>query len=184
MERCLIVDFDDTLVKTIDVHADSWKHALERVLNMEIPIESILADINYGMDILLKKYQLSPAESLLAQKYKKEIFAKNIHKTKVNELLLYIIESGFFENYIIASNSSKENIDKIMIYHGISPSMFSMILSRDDVKEKKPHPEMGKIIFDTFSDIYTKTDYLMIGDSEVDLTFARKLDIKCILVNS
>jgi beta-phosphoglucomutase-like phosphatase (HAD superfamily) len=45
MEKCLIMDFDDTLVKTINVHADSWKHALERVLNREIPIESILADL-------------------------------------------------------------------------------------------------------------------------------------------
>ena len=69
-----------------------------------------------------------------------------------------------------------------MAYHGIDPNMFSMILSRDDVNEKKPHPSMGKIILDTYSDIYNKTDYLMIGDSEVDLTFAHKLDIKCIIV--
>lgn len=183
MEKCLIMDFDDTLVKTIDVHADSWRHALERVLNREIPIESIHADINYGMDILLKKYQLTEEESQLAQKYKKEIFAKNIHKTRVNELLLYIVENNIFEKYFIASNSSRENIDKIMAYHSIDPNMFSMILSRDDVNEKKPHPEMGKIIFDTYADIYNKTDYLMIGDSEVDLTFARKLDIRCIIVN-
>ena len=134
------------------------------------------------MDILLKKYQLTEEESLLAQKYKKEIFAKNIHKTRVNELLLYIIENNVFEKYFITSNSSRENIDKIMAYHGIDPNMFSMILSRDDVNEKKPHPSMGKIILDTYSDIYNKTDYLMIGDSEVDLTFAHKLDIKCIIV--
>ncbi len=183
MEKCLIMDFDDTLVKTIDVHAYSWKHALERVLNREIPIESILADINYGMDLLLKKYQLTSQESLLAQKYKKEIFAKNIHKTKVNKLLLYIIESGFFKKYIIASNSSRENIDKIMAYHGINPNMFSMILSRDDVKEKKPHPEMGLLIFDKTHDFFNINEYLMIGDSEVDLTFANKLNIKCIIVN-
>lgn len=183
MEKCLIMDFDDTLVKTIDVHADSWKHALERVLDREIPIESIHADINYGMDILLKKYQLTEKESMLAQKYKKEIFAKNIHKTRVNELLLYLIENKVFENYVIASNSSRENIDKIMSYHGIDPNMFSLILSRDDVSEKKPHPEMGQIIFEKYADIYNTNNYLMIGDSEVDLTFARKLDIKCIIVN-
>ena len=183
MEKCLIMDFDDTLVKTIDVHADSWKHALERVLDMEIPIESIHADINYGMDILLKKYQLTEKESKLAQRYKKEIFAKNIHKTRVNELLLYLIENRVFEHYIIASNSSRENIDKIMSYHEIDPNMFSLILSRDDVSEKKPHPEMGQIIFEKYADIYNTNNYLMIGDSEVDLTFARKLDIKCIIVN-
>lgn len=183
MEKCLIMDFDDTLVKTIDLHAHSWKHALERVLNREIPINSILSDINYGIDILLKKYQLTQKEALLAHKYKKEVFSKNIYKTKVNELLLYLIKNKVFDSYIIASNSSRENIDKIMSYHGIDPSMFSMILSRDDVSNKKPHPEMGKIIFEKYKDIYNNENYLMIGDSEVDLTFASKLNIKCILIN-
>ena len=56
MERCLILDFDDTLVSTIETHADSWRHALERVLNRDIPLSTIMADINYGMDVLLKKY--------------------------------------------------------------------------------------------------------------------------------
>lgn len=183
MEKCLILDFDDTLVKTINVHADSWKHALERVLNREISIEYILADINYGMDILLNKYQLNESQSKLAQTYKKEIFAKNIHKTKVNTLLLYMIENKFFENYIIASNSSRENIDKIMAYHEIDPDMFSMIVSRDAVNKKKPHPEMGTLILETYKNLYTTKDYLMIGDSEVDLTFARKLGIKCKIIN-
>jgi phosphoglycolate phosphatase-like HAD superfamily hydrolase len=70
-----------------------------------------------------------------------------------------------------------------MTYHGINPNMFSMILSRDDVKEKKPHPEMGLLIFDETHNLYNINEYLMIGDSEVDLTFARKLNIKCIIVN-
>lgn len=183
MEKCLIIDFDDTLVKTIDVHANAWQLSLERVLNMEIPIDNILRDINYGMDVLFKKYQLTDAEIILAHTYKKEIFAKHIHKTRVNEFLLYVIKNNFFENYIIASNSSKENIDKIMSYHNISPDYFSMILSRDNVKKKKPCPEMGELIFKHYEYRYSNTDYLMIGDSEVDLTFARKLNIKCILTN-
>lgn len=183
MEKCLIIDFDDTLVKTIDVHANAWQLSLERVLNMEIPIDNILRDINYGMDVLFKKYQLTDAEIILAHTYKKEIFTKHIHKTRVNEFLLYVIKNNFFENYIIASNSSKENIDKIMSYHNISPDYFSMILSRDNVKKKKPCPEMGELIFKHYEYQYSNKDYLMIGDSEVDLTFARKLNIKCILTN-
>lgn len=183
MEKCLILDFDDTLVKTINVHATSWKLAIERVLNREISLDNILADINYGMDLLLNKYQLTEDEAKLAQLYKKEIFAKNIHKTKVNPLLLYIIENKFFEKYIIASNSSRENIDKIMAYHEINPNMFSMILSRDIVNKKKPHPEMGNLILKAYENTYTVKDYLIIGDSDVDLTFAHKLGIKCKIIN-
>jgi phosphoglycolate phosphatase-like HAD superfamily hydrolase len=183
MEKCLIIDFDDTLVKTIDVHADAWKLSLERVLDREIPIDTIKYDINYGMDLLLKKYQLTESEILLAKEYKKEIFSKNIHKTKLNTLLLYIIKNGFFENYIIASNSSRENLDKIMAYHEIDQNLFAMIVSRDDVKKKKPHPEMGELILRTYNSSYKKEDYLILGDSDVDLTFSKKLGIKCMIVN-
>ena len=41
MEKCLMLDFDDTLVKTIEIHADSWRKALEKVLNIEIPLSAI-----------------------------------------------------------------------------------------------------------------------------------------------
>jgi len=164
MEKCLILDFDDTLVKTI-----------------EIPLENILADINYGMDVLLEKYQLTLKETKLAQKYKKQIFSKNLHKTKVNELLLYMCKSKVFKNLVIASNSSRENVDRIMSYHQIDPNLFDYIYTREDVSNKKPSPDMGHLIFEKYPQ-YDLTDILMVGDSDVDLTFARKLGIKCIIV--
>lgn len=181
MERCLILDFDDTLVSTIETHADSWKHALERVLNRDIPLETIMSDINYGMDVLLKKYQLSDEESKLAQDYKREIFSKNLYKTKINQLLLWIIKNSKFEKIIIASNSSRENVDRIMAYHNISHNLFDLIVTRDDVLNKKPHPDMANLIFKTFPE-YKPKDFLMVGDSEVDSTFALKNKMKCILV--
>ena len=181
MERCLILDFDDTLVSTIDTHADSWCRALERVLNREIPIEAIMADINYGMDVLLKKYQLTDKESKLAQDYKRDIFSKNLYKTKINQLLLWVIKNSNFEKVIIASNSSRENVDRIMTYHNISTDLFDMIVTRDDVENKKPHSDMADLIFETFND-YEPKDFLMVGDSEVDSTFALKNKMKCILV--
>ena len=181
MEKCLIIDFDDTLVKTIEIHADSWRKALEKVLKIEIPLGTILADINYGMDVLLEKYQLTDRESKLAQKYKKQIFSKNLHKTKVNELLLYVCKSKMFNNLVIASNSSRENVDRIMNYHQIDPNLFDHIYTRDDVPNKKPHPDMGHLVLDKYTQ-YSEEDFLMVGDSEVDSTFARKLGIKCIIV--
>jgi len=181
MERCLILDFDDTLVSTIETHADSWRHALERVLNRDIPLSTIMADINYGMDVLLKKYQLTKVESNLAQNYKREIFSKNLYKTKVNQLLLWIIKNSKFEKVIIASNSSKENVDRIMAYHNISHNLFDMIVTRDDVQNKKPHSDMADLIFKTYPK-YKPKDFLMVGDSEVDSTFALKNKMKCILV--
>jgi len=182
MEKCLVLDFDDTLVKTIDTHAASWKHALDRVLKIDVPIETIMADINFGMDVLLRKFQLTQEEQDLAKKYKKEIFEKNLHKTRVNKLLLYIIENNLFEDYVIASNSSRENLDKIMAYHGIDEKLFYRIFTRDDVKNKKPHIEMGNKIIDAFSGLYEPKDFLMVGDSNVDKLFSQKLGIKCILI--
>ncbi len=181
MEKCLILDFDDTLVSTIDTHADSWRHALERVLNREIPLDAIMADINYGMDVLLQKYQLTDSESKLAQSYKRDIFSDNLYKTKVNQLLLWVIKNSKFDKIIIASNSSRENVDRIMAYHNISPRLFNLIVTRDDVLNKKPHSDMADLIFKTFPN-YEPKDFIMVGDSEVDSTFAIKNKFKCILV--
>jgi|TARA_B100000497_G_scaffold115777_1_gene139586 phosphoglycolate phosphatase len=181
MERCLILDFDDTLVSTIDTHADSWRRAIERVLKREVPLETIMSDINYGMDVLLKKYQLTETESKLAQNYKREIFSKNLYKTKVNELLLWIVKNSKFEKVIIASNSSRENVDRIMSYHNISTDLFDLIVTRDNVLNKKPHSDMADLIFKTYPE-YEPRDFLMVGDSEVDSTFALKNKMKCILV--
>jgi phosphoglycolate phosphatase-like HAD superfamily hydrolase len=40
---------------------------------------------------------------------------------------------------------------------------------------------MADLIFETFDD-YEPKDFLMVGDSEVDSTFALKNNMKCILV--
>jgi phosphoglycolate phosphatase-like HAD superfamily hydrolase len=49
------------------------------------------------------------------------------------------------------------------------------------VSNKKPSPDMGHLIMEKFPQ-YNFEDFLMVGDSDVDLTFARKLGIKCIIV--
>jgi len=182
MERILIIDFDDTLIKTIDVHAEAWRQSLNKTLDIEIPKDTILNDINYGIDVLLKKFQLSDAEIKKSAKLKKEFFNKTLHNTQVNELLLYICKNNIFEHVVIASNSSKENLMRLLAYHNIDTNIFSMILTRDDVKNKKPYPDLGDIIFSKFPE-YDKDDYIMVGDSDVDKIFATKLGIKCIMVN-
>ena len=68
-----------------------------------------------------------------------------------------------------------------MAYHNISPDLFDLIVTRDDVKNKKPHSEMADLIFSVFHG-YEPNDFLMVGDSEVDSTFALKNKMKCILV--
>jgi len=40
---------------------------------------------------------------------------------------------------------------------------------------------MGHLIFEKFPQ-YDSEDFLLVGDSEVDSTFARKLGIKCIII--
>lgn len=182
MEKCLILDFDDTLIKTIDVHVEAWQMSLNKVLDINITKDEILNDINYGMDVFLKKLQLTNEEIKQASGLKKIYFNELLHKTKVNDFLLYVIENNIFEHTVIASNSSKENLYKLLNYHNIDSDLFTMILTRDDVKNKKPNPSMGNIILNHFPQ-YNKKDFLIIGDSNVDELFAKKLNIKCIIVN-
>lgn len=179
-KSCLVVDFDDTLVKTIHLHAYAWQQSLERVLDRDVDINNILSDINFGIDVLLKKYRLTDKQIKLAKRYKREIFAKQIYKSEVNEFLLYVIKNKFFKYNVIASNSSRENIDKILAYHDINETIFDMIVCRDYVQNQKPSTDMWDAIFTQLK--VSPDDCLMVGDSEVDQLFANKLDIECVLV--
>jgi phosphoglycolate phosphatase-like HAD superfamily hydrolase len=68
-----------------------------------------------------------------------------------------------------------------MSYHQIDPKLFDYIYTREDVPSRKPSADMGNLIIEKFPQ-YNKEDFLMVGDSDVDSTFARKLGIKCIIV--
>lgn len=182
MKKCLIIDFDDTLVKTIDVHAEAWRQSLNKTLDIDIPKDTILNDINYGINILLEKFQLTKKEIKKSSELKKDFFNKTLHNTRVNQLLLYLIKSEIFDHVIIASNSSKENLFRLLNYHNIDKNLFSLILTRDDVEHKKPYSDMADIIFKQFYK-YERNDFLMVGDSDVDKIFATKIDIECIMVN-
>lgn len=182
MEKILIIDFDNTLIKTIDVHAEAWRLSLNKILDIEIPKDTILNDINYGIDIIMEKFQLTKPEIEKSSNLKREIFNQNLHNTTVNEFLLYIIRNKVYEHVIIASNSSRENLIRLLHYHNIDLNLFSLIVTREDVIKKKPYPDMGKLIFNKFKN-YTTDDFIMVGDSEVDMIFSSKLGIKCIMVN-
>lgn len=182
-EKCLILDFDDTLIKTIPLHIKSWKFSIDAVLQINTDVNEIIKTINYGTEELLQKYNLSSEQYDHILFLKKEYYLSNIHETQVNQLLLYLIESKFFETYVIASNSSKENIIDTLDYHNINKSLFNLIISKEDVKLKKPYPDMGTLIFSKYANKYKKSDYLYIGDSDVDQNFSNAIGTKFISVN-
>ena len=62
-------------------------------------------------------------------------------------------KSKVFKNLVIASNSSRENVDRIMSYHQIDPNLFDYIYTREDVPNKKPSPDMGNLIMEKLSTI-------------------------------
>ena len=182
MKRCLILDFDDTLVYTMGVHVYAWARALSIVTKLDIKEDSIALDLNYGSDVLFKKYKLSSDEIEKAKELKRNVFKTYLHKTTINDLIMWLAKSNLFEKVIIASNSSRDNINKIFDYHSIDENIFDLIVCRDDVENKKPHTDMFDLIKNTYPE-YSSDDYVMIGDSEVDQLFAIKNDIKCIILN-
>jgi len=61
-----------------------------------------------------------------------------------------------------------------MIHHQIE-AFFDCIVFREDVNEKKPHPEGLNLILNTLNLI--KDDVVYIGDSSVDLRLARSQQV-------
>lgn len=181
-KRVLIVDFDDTLVFTMDVHLNSWKSAINDVFNLNLSKTTLMKDIQFGINYVFEKYNLDSSLISKAYNVKRQLFLQNIHLTKINNLVYFLCRSDFFDKVIIATNASKFTLEKIFEYHNLDYSYFDFICTKDLVSHKKPHIEMGNLILNQFRE-YSIDQFLMIGDSEVDEIFANRLGIQCILLN-
>ncbi|MDR1758822.1 MAG: HAD family hydrolase [Bacteroidales bacterium] len=183
-KKCLISDFDDTLVKTVPVHARCWQQTLENIGGVSISWENIMQNINHSIEYVLDIHNIKVKQDLFERmkEHKKKIFDTRLHETELNWFLWSVMQSGLFEKIYLISNSSRENVLKLMALHGIEYRVFTRIITRDDVKHRKPAPDMGHLIFNQNPE-YQLADYLYIGDAPVDIEFAKGLQIDWQLVH-
>jgi len=149
MNKLIVFDLDGVLIDSKNIHFDALNNALSQVDKKYIITKEEQKDIYEGLPTNIKLKLLNKNKGLPESAFK-TIWT---HKQSITNMMFDNIEKDlqlidFFIkiknnniNIAVASNSIKETIIKCLNKLGIL-DMVDHIVSNEDVKNPKPHPEM------------------------------------------
>jgi haloacid dehalogenase superfamily, subfamily IA, variant 3 with third motif having DD or ED len=170
--KLILCDLDGTLFDTLEVNYHSYKEALN-IFNYDLKCDFFLEQC-YGKYYknFLSKLSFNDEEIEKIHQIKKEYYKKNLKYAKINENLFNILEIiKDFYNIALVTTASKKNSEEILNFFN-KKDLFELIISAEDVKNKKPNPE-GFIKAMNYFDINPK-DTLIFEDSDIGIEAAIK----------
>jgi HAD superfamily hydrolase (TIGR01549 family) len=167
-------DFDNTLVFTGEVHYRCYQQAIQE-LDLLSKFNSTIYwdDINLGFNVVAEKMGYDLEEFAAINSRKTAIFSR-VEDFSLNPVALDILNHAIELDYetAILTNASRKTLNHVCNSLNFDyNSYFTKVVTRDDVKNKKPHNEMSKKILESF--YITADNVLYIGDdSKHDMIFA------------
>lgn len=199
-KKYIIFDMDGTLIDSIGVWNKTDQKLIEKYSNITIGLEEIQLDRdtflhnNQDSDIylayckyLIYKYNLSIKNEKQLLKIRwdisNEILEKEMDfKPYVVDLIYKLKEKGF--TLILATMTTKEQLNvysrknKLMYERMNIEEVFDLTISKEDVNNKKPHPEIYLKIMDYYN---AKTDECLIfEDSYTGVLSAKNAGIEVV----
>lgn len=178
----IIFDFDGTLVNSNEAVIASL-NATFFEFKGEMPdyTEYIEPIIGKPLEVQIGSFELASLEDGLAyyRQYYKDIREEKTYSYEGVEPLLRILKSRNYEMGII-SNKGPGGLDHGLKKFGYE-NYFKCVISKDDVIEKKPHPESFTPVIDAMGG--DLSEYIIIGDSTSDIALGHNLGIKSVLVS-
>lgn len=151
MIKLVIFDLDGVLIEAKEIHYETLNRAILQVTNnpsMVISWEEHLSlydgrKTNEKLDILTTKKALDPSQHKLIWETKQKFTLEALLTIPVDERLRSLLHSLKCDNYKIAccSNSIRRSVLTMLSKLGLIEYM-DLIISNEDVKNSKPHPEM------------------------------------------
>lgn len=150
MIKLLVFDFDGVIADCKELHYQSLNRALEEIdPKFAITREEHISTFD-GLSTKKKLNLLTTLKGLPANKvdeiyYQKQVYTMQMLAThlKHDERLVQVLSRLKSDGYKIymASNAIRQTIENGLALLGVLP-LFDFILSNEDVKNQKPHPEI------------------------------------------
>jgi HAD superfamily hydrolase (TIGR01509 family) len=149
MIKAILFDLDGVLVEAKKIHFDSLNIALKEIDEKYVISEQDHISIFDGLKTTQKLEMLSSKRNLSTNyhsriwKRKQEITLEKISNLKFDFHLIEMFKKLKNENFLISccSNSIRKSVFTMLTKVGII-EYFDLILSNEDVKNSKPHPEI------------------------------------------
>jgi HAD superfamily hydrolase (TIGR01509 family) len=173
--KLIIFDLDGVLIETKELHFKAFNEALDDKYKISLSEHLSIYDglkTTQKLDLLTKKKGLPKEDHAKVWEKKQKITLEQLQSIKPNEALIDCFHKLSQEGYKIAccSNSIRKTVltilHKLCIIH-----YFDLIISNEDVKNGKPHPEMYWQAISKFS--LSPKEVLIIEDSPNGLLAAQ-----------
>jgi HAD superfamily hydrolase (TIGR01509 family) len=174
--KLIIFDLDGVLVEAKNIHYDSLNQALGKKYEISWEEHLSLYDglkTNQKLEILTDKKGLNPKKHNSIWLEKQKITLEKLSTLESDEKLRSIMSKLVSDGYKISvcSNSIRKTILTVLSKLGIMEYM-DLIISNEDVKNSKPHPEMYWKAMSVMSCLPEET--LIIEDSPYGLLAASR----------
>ncbi len=183
-EKILFIDFDGTLVESIEAHRKAFNLVLKKYNLRPIKRCEIESVFGYTSEEIIKRIfpNLDKKQIAKLAKEKKNLFIEKTYKLvrllpKVNQTLRFLSKNNFL---VLETNASEAEIKKIANHVGLDLSCFDLILTKEKVKHRKPNPELIKKA-EKLLGTKKRIEYV-IGDTMVDILLAKNAGIKAIAI--
>ena len=175
----VLFDIDGTLLDTNYFHTVSWWYAL-RQAGEDIPMARIHPLIGMGSDQLVERLigreseEASDAHSERYEPFKEQIKAF----PKAADLIVETDRRG--ARVVLATSSSEKDVARLREAIGVTDDVVDHVVSKGDVSESKPAPDIFSSAVDHLSLETSRT--IVVGDTPWDIEAADKLGIECVCV--
>lgn len=176
MIKLIIFDLDGVLLNSKKLHFDTLNEALgpEFLISWEEHLAKFDGlKTNQKLDILTREKNLKPSEHKSIWEKKQKLTAQCLKNLNQDPKLIHLFQSLSNSDYKIAvcSNSIRKTVLITTSKLGII-EFLDLILSNEDVKNSKPHPEIYWSAISSFG--FTPEETLIVEDSPYGLLAASR----------
>jgi HAD superfamily hydrolase (TIGR01509 family) len=189
MIKLIIFDLDGVLVEAKQIHYETLNQALSEVSKNYVISETEHHCIfdglktNQKLDMLTKRKGLPVSEHERIWRKKQELTIEAISKLQKDERLIDMMKSLRNEGFQLAccSNSIRRSVLVMLSKIGLIEYM-DLILSNEDVKNSKPHPEIYWKAMSSMGVLPNET--MIVEDSPIGLMAAERSHAEVLRVSN
>ena len=177
----IIFDFDGTIANTNDVILASWQATYEHYLGHSLPVREIEATFGETLRHTIgEKVPGAPYEEVrdYYRAYQEAHCDGMVYVFDgVKELFDELRDRGY--RIGVATSRTAYSFSNYVKDLGID-HCFDVVVTMEDVKEHKPHPESVNLVLETFG--ASPEEAIMLGDTKYDIGCANNAGVDSVLV--